>query len=235
MKRLSIFLVMALPLIFTSCEGGFEDLFNDIVSEATGNAEIHVLDYNTSDTLQSEAFEFSVASSIDTIIDEIPISYLAGFSSHTSLEEAEIDFPFMFYTLSDTVVGTHYVDLQLDTSFLLHFDYEEFVNTNHDNVMALIIDEDTWIIASSGSIELTDYEGYGGISAGSFSNMVAYRLTKSAIEEIQTLYDAGDFLAIGEKIEEIPVMIISGEFNSRNLDVLSFINNETQTDTAISK
>lgn len=236
MKRLSIIMMMALPLFFASCEGGFEDLFNDIVSQATGDAQVYVINNNDSgDTLRSEIFEFSVASNIDTTIDDTEISYLVGFSSHTSLEEATIDFPFMFYTLSDTIVGTHYINLQLDTAFIANFDYKEFVNTNRDNVIALIADEETWYIASSGAIQLNEYEGYGGLVQGEFTNIQAYKLTKTAVEEIQDLYNSGDIFAAVEKIEAIPVVFLNGDFNSRNLDVLSFFNSFAANDSTLVK
>lgn len=225
MKRLSIIMMMVLPLFFASCEGGFEGLLGDIVSQATGNAKIYVIDdNNNSDTLRSEIFEFSLASNFDTVIENVEISYLVGFSSHTSLEQTTIDFPFMFYTLSDTVAGTHYIDLQLDTAFIVNFDYEEFINSNRDNVMALIADEETWYVATSGSIQLTEYEGYGGLIQGEFAGVQAYELTKSAIEEIQSLYKSGNILEAIEKIEAIPVVSLSGDFNSRNIDVLGFFN-----------
>lgn len=223
MKRLSVIILFALPFIFTSCEGDFEDFFGDLLDQASGSAEVFALEENSNDTVFNGSFEFSAVSVIDTTIENVDISYLIGISAHTSLEEQEIDFPYMLCTLGDTLEGLHTVNFTIDTSFILNFDYEEFVQTNRENIVAIIADEENWYIGSSGSIQLDVYEGYGGLVDGSFNNVIAYHLTQEIVDEVVENYEAGDIVQTLGIIANIPTVRLHGSFSSRNIDVMQFL------------
>ena len=74
MKRLSVIILFALPFIFTSCEGDFDDFFGDLLDQASGSAEVFALAANSNDTVFNSTFEFSAVSVIDTTIENIDIS-----------------------------------------------------------------------------------------------------------------------------------------------------------------
>ena len=220
MKRLSIIILFALPFIFTSCEGDFGDMFGDILDQAVGEAEVTITKENSTDTLE---FEFSGISNIDTTIENVDISYLIGLSAHTSLEEQEIGFPYMLCTLGDTLEGLHNVNFVVDTNFILHFDYEEFVRTNRENIVAIIADEENWYIGSSGTIQINQYESYGGLVEGTFNNIVAYHLTLEECEGIIYDYESGNVISAVTRIANFPTVVLNGSFTSRNLDVLQYL------------
>ena len=221
MKRLSIIILFALPFIFTSCEGDFADMFGDILSQATGEAEVTITKENSVDT--TLFFEFSAISNIDTTIESVDISYLIGISAHTSLEEEEIDFPYMLCTLGDTLEGLHNVNFIVDTNFILHFNYEEFARTNRENIVAIIADEENWYIGSTGSIQLNQYESYGGLVEGTFNNIAAYHLTQDLVDLIVDYYEMGNITSVMTEIANIPTVVLNGSFTSRNLDVMSYL------------
>lgn len=220
MKRLSIIILFALPFIFTSCEGDFADMFGDILDQAAGEAEVIITKENSTDTLE---FEFSAISNIDTTIENVDISYLIGLSAHTSLEEQEIGFPYMLCTLGDTLEGLHNVNFVVDTTFILHFNYEEFVRTNRENIVAIIADEENWYIGSSGTIQINQYESYGGLVEGTFNNIVAYHLTLEECEGIIYDYESGNVISAVTRIANFPTVTLNGSFTSRNLDVLQYL------------
>ena len=223
MKRLSVIILFALPFIFTSCEGDFDDFFGDLLDQASGSAEVFALVANSNDTVFNSTFEFSAVSVIDTTIENVDISYLIGVSAHTSLEEQEIDFPYMLCTLGDTLEGLHTVNFVIDTSFILNFDYEEFVQTNRENIVAIIADEENWFIGSSGNIQLDVYEGYGGLIDGSFNNVVAYHLTQEIVDDVVDNYEAGNIVQTIGIIANIPTVTLHGSFSSRNIDIMQFL------------
>jgi hypothetical protein len=223
MKRLSVIILFALPFIFTSCEGDFEDFFGDLLDQASGSAEVFALEENSNDTVFNGSFEFSAVSVIDTTIENVDISYLIGISAHTSMEEQQIDFPYMLCTLGDTLEGLHIVNFTIDTSFILNFDYEEFVQTNRENIAAIIADEEKWYIGSSGSIQLDVYEGYGGLVDGSFNNVIAYHLTQEIVDDVVDNYEAGNIVQTLGIIANIPTVTLHGNFSSRNIDVMQFL------------
>lgn len=223
MRRIVTIFLVAMPFLFVSCEDMIGGIFDDLVDQISGNAQICVLDETGADTLHTNVFEFSAATNIDTVIDEIDLSYVVGLSAHGSLEEQEVDFPFLFYTFSDTLAGLHTVNLSVDTSFILNFDYMEFLNSNQDNMVAYIQDEETWYLASSGSLQLDSYEGYGGLVEGQFQNLVAYKITKADVDSIVADYESGNYVSMSERVENIQKVLLNGEFKSRNLDVLQFL------------
>ena len=223
MKRLSVIILFTLPFIFTSCEGDFDDFFGDLLDQASGSAEVFALEENSNDTIFNGSFEFSAVSVIDTTIENVDISYLIGISAHTSLEEQEIDFPYMLCTLGDTLEGLHTVNFTIDTSFILNFDYEEFVQTNRENIVAIIADEENWYIGSSGSIQLDVYEGYGGLVDGSFNNVIAYHLTQEIVDDVVDNYEAGNIVQTLGIIANIPTVRFHGRIPSRNIDVMQLL------------
>ena len=221
MKRLSIIILFALPFIFTSCEGDFADMFGDILDQAAGEAQVTITRENSIDS--TLIFEFSAISNIDTTIENVDISYLIGLSAHTSLEEQEIGFPYMLCTLGDTLEGLHNVNFVVDTTFILHFNYEEFVKTNRENVVAIIADEENWYIGYTGSIQLEQYESYGGLVEGTFNNIIAYHLTLEECEGIIDDYNSGNVISAVTRIANFPTVVLNGSFTSRNLDVLQYL------------
>ena len=99
----------------------------------------------------------------------------------------------------------------------------EFLNSNQDNMVAYIQDEETWYLASSGSLQLDSYEGYGGLVEGQFQNLVAYKITKADVDSIVADYESGNYVSMSERVENIQKVLLNGEFKSRNLDVLQFL------------
>ena len=99
----------------------------------------------------------------------------------------------------------------------------EFLNSNQDNMVAYIQDEETWQLASSGSLQLDSYEGYGGLVEGQFQNLVAYKITKADVDSIVADYESGNYVSMSERVENIQKVLLNGEFKSRNLDVLQFL------------
>ena len=226
MKKLWYILIT--PFILAGCEGtDFNGMFGDLIGDIVGNASVVAYDQTTNDTAYTAIFNASTITYIDTVIDDVEISYLANIAANTNIDSGEIDFPYMFFILTDTVAPDYYtINLQIDTSFIMNFNFDEFIDNRNDNLLVIALSETNWLIASNGAINLNSYEGYGGEIMGNFRNLIAYELTQEMVNAIVEDVENEDMVSALEKIESIPCLRLDGNFESRHLNINSFLNSK---------
>ena len=133
----------------------------------------------------------------------------------------------MFFILTDTVAPDYYtINLQIDTTFIMNFNFDEFIDNRNDNLLVIALSETNWLIASNGAINLNSYEGYGGEIMGNFRNLIAYELTQEMVNAIVEDVENEDMVSALEKIESIPYLRLDGNFESRHLNINSFLNSK---------
>jgi hypothetical protein len=227
MKKLWYILIT--PFILAGCEDiDFDNMFGDILDEITGNASMVAYNNNSNDTVYAETFNAStIMYTADTTSEGEISDYLANIAANTNIDSGEVTFPYMFFSLDDTIEGNYYsINCPIDLAFILDFNLDNFIGNRSNNLLVIALSETNWIIASNGSINLTNYEGYGGLIEGNFSDVIAFELNQEIINEIIEDANNNDLVSALEKIESIPCLRLDGNFESRHLNINSFLNSK---------
>lgn len=227
-------LVLAM-FAFTSCEGFVTSLNETIEDGLSGNASLTVTRESQDGTItDSLKFTSSIVdvfnlSEYDTTATEghstIAISANVDFGE----ADVELEFPFMYYRLNDSVTGAYDFDTIVTMQMLQNFDFASLLdilaNPDGGNMMVLVENDSCWYVTYSGQFVVTEYPTVGHIVKGNFSNVEALYVTQSKVNELSNDIENMNYAHINDINYYFPRVTLSGTVSSRRWSVIHSIFN----------
>ena len=218
-------LLGAAALIMASLSSCDDQFVIDAVQDGLlGSAEITITGQNGyySDNT-TVSFASTITDNIDTVVNNQAVYATIDLFANVNLREQSLDFPFMGFQLSDTTTGTYTLSKVLTAERLHNFKFDSiadiFFNPSGFNVMLLAITDTSWYISDGGTINITEYPGYGHNMRGTFENVEAYYFTISDVERINENW--ADIQANGLNLNDyFEPAVINGEFSSRRYAII---------------
>lgn len=232
-KNYFIGCLIAVIFAFTSCEGLITN-FNEVIGDdLSGKASVQISregqDGTITDSLNFtssivDVFNFS---DYDTTLSEGYSTIAISANVDLSATNVELDFPFMYYRLNDSVTGAYNLDTVLTLQMLQNFNFASLIDIlaspDGGNIVVLAENDSCWYVTYSGQFVVTEYPSMGRIVKGNFNNVEALYVTQNKVNELSDDIENMNFAHINDINYYFPRVTISGNVSSRRWSVIQNI------------
>ncbi len=228
-------LVLFATMALASCDDLNLNVGEITQNDLAGSASLNVT-RNTTDGPVTDSMHF-----ISSIVDAFELSMFdtnlsegfstIGISANIGLGEsgAELQFPFMYYRLNDTVQGVYPFDTILTLEMLQSINFEALVdilaNPDGGNMIVIAVSDSCWYITYGGDFVVTEFPGVGHLVKAEFNGVNALYVTQSKVEELGQDIDNMNYSHMTDIDYYFPRVTISGNVKSRRWAVTKTIFN----------
>ncbi len=211
-------LAIACVALFTACE--IESVSSVIEEGLFGSAQVTVNDGESTQSLSYESSIIDYFTKEDTATGQTYVAAI-DFSANIDLSQADLQFPFMAFQITDTVPGNYTCDQILTEQRLHNFNFDSIAALIRDpsgfNMVIIAVNDSSWYISNSGSIIVNTFPAMGHNVEGTFNNVGAYFFTTADVESLSAAIESGSEFSIYDYIHPVT---ISGSFTSRRAAVV---------------
>ncbi|MCR4816063.1 MAG: hypothetical protein K5842_02625 [Bacteroidales bacterium] len=226
MKKLQfVFLAVIAAFAFASCDelvNTVEDLTdNDLV----GHASIAISHTNDSGTtVDSLKFKSSIVDALEMSMYDttLPAGYFTvDISANVDFgtSNVELQYPFMFYRLNDTVAGTYQMENILTLEMLQNLNIQTLVNTianpSGPNMIIIAESDTSWYLTFGGNLIVTEYPTVGNLVKANLSSINARFITQSKVEELNSDIENNNYSHLSDLGYYFPEVTLTGNVTSR--------------------
>jgi hypothetical protein len=229
MKKITLFgVVVTMAMMMASCDDlNLNNLFSDddVLGDIIGNATV-VISRNGAEGPQTDSIRFisSITDVFDVTVGDMKSEQGAStidISANVELNDAnvELEFPFMYFRLGDTVSGVYPMDTIVTLDLLQGLNFERLVDVLADPAggnMVLIAENDScWYITYSGNLTVAQYPTVGKLVEGTFNGIGAWYITQSKVNELNDDINNYNLAHIDDLEYYFPRVTLTGNFSSR--------------------
>lgn len=247
MKKRTLFgcIILFAAMVFTSCDGfnlgpGTEDELGQLAGHSSLTITRNTSEGSVTDSLR---FGSSIVDifTFETVDTNLPTGYSTiDISANVNLTESNVSlaFPFMYFRLNDTTTGTYQFDTILTLDMLANLNFDTLINilANPDggNMILIAENDSCWYITYGGDFVVTEFPSVGGIVRANFTNVNAWYVTQSKVNELAQDIDNMNYSHLADVDYYFPRVTFTGSVESRRWAVIHRIFEEAFVNGGIS-